>query len=174
MRLAVLLMLFITLAFSDGLNHAISSDNQTETLSVWPCQMSKNINQYIAFISKHILLVDFDTTQLNNWASYLRIMGLCSRPSAQSFLHIEDTYKISKICNGEGTRHSANMCISTEKFIVYVIQVTWINGQCEFKFQIENSYVIVACNVIQDVCLPVHYAGQTGTEPTQRGPICKR
>ncbi|KAL1272050.1 hypothetical protein QQF64_031066 [Cirrhinus molitorella] len=171
MRLAILFVFFITLAFSDGLNNVISSDDQPDMLiDPMPCQISQNINKYTTFISKHIILVDFDTTQLNNWGDYLVIMGLCGR-SVQSFLHIEDTYKITKICNGQGTRISGDMCISTEKFIVYVVKIT---EQCKFQIQIENSYVIVACDVIQSVCLPVHYEGQTGTEPSRRGPVCKR
>lgn len=101
-------------------------------------------------------------------------MGLCGRTKEQSFLHVEDSYKITRICNEKGTRHSANMCLSTEKFIVYVVQSTLRNGQCDFRIQIENSYVIVACDVIRYACLPVHYEGQTGTEPSKRGPICKR
>lgn len=174
MRSVFLPALLVTLVFSDGLSNVTSSNNQPKMLPApRPCHIVSNINKYITFISRHILLLDFDTTQLNIWGYYLVTMGLCARALEQSFLHIEDTFKITRICNGKGTMYSDNKCISTEKFIVYVVKSTLKNGKCDYQLQIENFYVIVACDVIGYVCLPVHYDGQIGTELAERGPICR-
>ncbi|KAK9977238.1 hypothetical protein ABG768_019059 [Culter alburnus] len=168
---------FLLLIFmlSDGPNNVNSSDNQPEMFPhVWPvpCQKSQHNNRFNAFMSKHILLLDFETSQLINWGNYLLMMGLCERPTKQSFLHREDIGSIIGICNSQGFKYKNNMCISKKKFLVYVIQSTLKNGECEFQIQIERSYVIVACEAIHNFCLPVHYETQTTWLPSNKQ-ICR-
>lgn len=173
----VLILLFITLVFSDGWNNSISSDVQPQInlFSNWstPCQKSQNKNTFNTFISRHILLLDFDTTQLYYWGYYLAVMGLCGRTLNQSFHHKNDIRSIMRVCNGEGIRYTNNLCISREKFLVFIVKSNSTIGECKFQLQFEIAHVIIACEAIETVCLPVHYAGQTDTAPPEHGQICR-
>ncbi|XP_051755626.1 uncharacterized protein LOC127515724 [Ctenopharyngodon idella] len=177
MKSAVLILLFITLVFSDGRNNSISSNVQPEInlFSNWstPCQKSQNKNAFNTFMSRHILLLDFDTTQLSYWGYYLAVMGLCGRTLNQSFLNKRDTRSIMRVCNGEGIRYTNNMCISREKFLVFIVKSESKSGECKFQLQFEIAHVIIACEAIERVCLPVHYEGQADTAPPEHGEICR-
>ncbi|KAI2645086.1 Gamma-conotoxin-like TeA53 [Labeo rohita] len=175
MRLMVLLLLFVTLILSDGLSNNSNHHTEINLLSKQstPCQRSLNNGAFNTFISRHILLLDFDTTQPNYWPYYLFIMGLCGRAKQQSFLNRSDTYSIMRICNGGGIRGKDNLCISKEKFLVYVVQSSLRNKECAVQVQFERSYVTVACEAIGKFCLPVHYEGQADTAPSPSGQICE-
>lgn len=170
MRLASLFLLLVTVPQgSSNIKPEISIHSKWST----PCQRSQNKSAFNTFMSRHILLIDFDTTQLASWGKYLVFMGLCGRKTNQSFLHIKDTLSVMKICNEEGIIYKGNMCISRRKFLVFVVQSNSINGECKHQVQFENAYVVVACEAIETFCLPVHYEEQTDTTPPQYDQICR-
>lgn len=178
MKSAVVFLLLITLVFSDGQTNSSSSHVQPEInlFSNWstPCQTSQNEKSFNIFMSRHILLLDFDTTQLSYWGYYLAVMGLCGRTLNQSFFHKKDIKSIMRVCDGEGIRDTDNKCISRDKFLVFVVQSNSANRECKFQLQFEIAHIIIACEAIETVCLPVHYVGQTDTAPPEHGQICRR
>ncbi len=179
MKAALFLLLLITL--SHGLNNVSFSNDQLEVFAdifsnwAYPCQRSLNNNAYKQFKRRHVLLRDFDTTRTSAWVDYLTTMDLCGRTHLQSFLRKNDIDSIKRICNGQGVRQrqSQNLCISKRRFRVYTVESAWKNGRCEVQLQTKRSYVIVACEVIGNRCLPVHYDKQTDTEPPQDGQTCR-
>ncbi|KAL1272049.1 hypothetical protein QQF64_031065 [Cirrhinus molitorella] len=178
MRVAVFLMLLFTL--SHGLNNISFSNDQLEIFSdifsnwAHPCQRSLNNNAYNQFKHRHILSRQFNTSSRRDWADYLNRTKLCGRATFQSFLQKNDTSSIKRVCNGRGVRDTQNLCISKRRFTVYIVQSALRNRRCEVKRPHTNEfYVTVACEVIQNRCLPVHYQRQTHTEPPRDGPTCR-
>lgn len=159
MRSAVLLVLLLTLMFTDAM----------------PCQQQNN-NGYYKFERKHILSYDFDRSNPKAWEVYLTYNGLCKRAKLQSFLKKDDEDSVKGICNGRGIRYRGirdNLCISTETFTVYIVQSTKRNNWCVVQSLLQRErYVVVACDLDGNQCLPVHYQTQTN-EPPQGGEICQ-
>ncbi|XDV19148.1 hypothetical protein PO909_024688 [Leuciscus waleckii] len=156
--LLVLLVLLVTLMFTDA---------------SFPCQRSWNNNAYDQFKYRHILSSSFNTKSRRAWAEYLTTNRLCGRAPRQSFLNKNYKESIINICNGEGVKDRDNLCTSIRKFTVYIVQSSLSNGQCEVQVQSVRSYVVVACEVIGNQCLPVHYGTQTNWRPDQNGQICR-
>lgn len=179
MRLAVLLVLLFTLC--DGLNNVSFSNNEpemfSELFSNWahPCQRSMNNNAYNQFKHRHVLSRQFNSSWTRAWEDYLTRKNLCGRTSLQSFLSKDYSSRVVRICNGQGNRVGQNMCISQRRFRVYVVQSAVRNGRCEVQtpVQSERLYVTVACEVIENRCLPVHYVRQTRRRPSQLGRTCR-
>jgi len=158
MRSAVLLVLLVSLMFTDARS---------------PCERSSNNNAYNQFRYKHILSYDFDTDSQDAWAKYLLEKGLCGRRPIQSFLRKNNVNSIINICNGKGIRDRDNLCTSKDKFTVYTVQSKEYGNQCRVFLEAIERYVVVACDVIDNQCLPVHYETQTDTPPDQNGWICQ-
>lgn len=167
MRCAFLLLLL--LAFSDGLFQREMFSNRS-----FPCQSARNNNAFNNFTRKHILTTSLSSRQTRAWADYLMAKRLCGREPLQSFLRKDDTDSVIRICNGRGVRYRQNMCISKRSFTVYLVRSVLTDTRCEIQsIDKENSYVIVACEVIENRCLPVHYQGQNNSRPSRSGLICK-
>ncbi|ROL43510.1 Apolipoprotein L3 [Anabarilius grahami] len=169
MKSAVVLMLFVTLVLSDGWDNGTFSYDKPEMFPDKPCQKSKKNNAYNIFTQRHILQVDFDTNSIEAWAKYLTTKKLCGRTKTkpQSFLHYKDTDRIKGICNNRGTIKEKNLCISDETFNVFIVQSSVRKGKCEVSLSKGQYYVIVACDVINNRCLPVHYDGQNKKRPSK-------
>lgn len=137
-----------------------------------PCQEWNN-NGYYKFKNKHILSYKFDTNSLDAWTDYIGNKDLCGRP-LQSFLEKDDESRVKGICNGRGIIYSGisdNLCISRETFTVYIVRSK--RGKCEvYSVEKKERYVVVACDVDGNQCLPVHYETQTN-EPPQGREICQ-
>ncbi|KAL1272162.1 hypothetical protein QQF64_031178 [Cirrhinus molitorella] len=166
MSLAVFLLLLIPLVFTNGWDNGRFGNDR-------PCQRSQNNNAYNNFKHRHILAYDFNTSSRRAWGDYLTNQRLCGRTPRQSFLHNNYQSSIKRICNGRGVRVTGNKCSSERRFKVYTVHSGFRNGVCEVNLQTERSYVIVACEVIENHCLPVHYVTQTSRGPSQNGEICR-
>ncbi|KAK7171205.1 hypothetical protein R3I94_001211 [Phoxinus phoxinus] len=156
--LLVLLVLLVTLMFTDA----------------DPCTDRGGNNDYYRFKNRHIISSVFDKNDRNAWARYLTEKGLCGsdRPSRQSFLSRSNEKYITQICNGRGSKYSGNLCISNNRFSVYIVTKNNNPWSCEVQTIERNSYyVVVACNVVDNQCLPVHY--QTQTDTPGHGAICR-
>lgn len=176
MRTEVFLVLLMTVMFTDGLDNVTLSRDKRGLFSNWayPCQRSQNNNAYNTFNHRHVLSDEFDMNSEWAWTDYLNRNRLCGRKRFQSFLPQSYADSIIRICNGRGTRDTGNLCISTERFTVYIVQSSLTNGQCEVKKPRNNKYyVTVACEVLDNQCLPVHYEKQTYSRPSQRGQTCE-
>ncbi len=172
MRTLVLLVLFVTLVFTEGWDNIRPSRDRRSNKE--PCQKSSDNNAYNKFLSKHILQDVFNTNSEPDWVNYLTKKGLCGRTAKQSFLRSADSNKIKDICNGQGTKVENNLCISQNKFDVYIVESSNDKGKCKVtRYPNKQYYVTVACDNVDNQCLPVHYQTQTETEPTSRGTICK-
>ncbi|RXN37631.1 Carbonic anhydrase 14 [Labeo rohita] len=171
MRLAVLLLLFVPLVYTDGWDFGRFSNDQSD---MFPCQRSQNNNAYNNFKHRHILAYDFNTSSRHAWAAYLTRQCLCGRAPLQSFLHKNEQNSIVSICNGRGVRDTGNKCISEGSFNVYTVRSSLEgNGECEVHLRTDRSHVIVACEVVENRCVPVHYETQTNRRPPRDGEICR-
>lgn len=166
-------MFLMILVFTDGWDNIGFSHKQRVLFNSAPCLTSGNNNAYNIFEHQHILSYDFDRNSKQAWADYLNDMELCGRKPLQSFLPRYYTDSIKRICNGQGTEVERNLCISTDMFLVYIVRSALVNNRCEVHVRHRSFYVTVACDVIDNECLPVHYQTQTSNEPEQRGSICK-
>ncbi|ROL28512.1 hypothetical protein DPX16_1672 [Anabarilius grahami] len=162
MRSAVLLLLLVTLMITDGWEE-------------FPCESVNDNNAYYSFQHKHILPSNFDTNSQSAWESYLKENGLCGRASRQSFLRKKDEDRVQGICHERGVRYSGNMCISTRLLKVYIVESYYdSNRKCRAHVRSRYSYVVVACDVAGNQCLPVHYHGQTTSRPSGNVPCAPR
>jgi len=183
MRSAVLLVLLVSLMFTDGLDECVRYRNdQCEKINNSPCLATLNNNAYAQFKRKHILSDVFDTNSLMDWSNYLIKQKLCGtdRPSQQSFVHNENS--IINICNGGGIRfrdrntnsYKDNLCTSRATFTVYIVTKIQQWKPCVVvDVKVIQSYVVVACDVVGNKCLPVHYQTQTDTPPDQNDETCQ-
>lgn len=165
----------------DGWNNVSFSNNEPEMFSdlfsIWahPCQRSRNNNAYNQFKRRHVLSRQFNSSRTRAWEDYLTRKNLCGRTSLQSFLRKDYSSSVVRICNGRGNRVGQNMCISQRRFRVFVVQSAMRNGRCEVQSPVQSGrlYVTVACEVIENRCLPVHYVRQTSGRPSQPGQTCR-
>lgn len=155
-RMKVFLMLLMTLVFTHGLA---------------PCQRHQDYSAYSNFTHRHILSENFDVNNQRDWVDYLNRTALCERVPIQSFLRGVDTNNIRSICNGQGIRDRGNLCVSNRRFTVYIVESVLRNKQCQvIGLNHDEYYVIVACDIAGNQCLPVHYETQINNE--QHGPTC--
>lgn len=153
MRSVVLLLLLVTLMFTDGWEE-------------FPCESVNDNNAYYNFEHKHILPSNFNTRSQSAWESYITRKGLCGRARQQSFLRKNDEDRVKGICHERGIRYSGNKCISTSSLRVYIVKSYYdSNRKCKVRFWSERYYVVVACDVVGNQCLPVHYQTQTTSRP---------
>ncbi|KAF7650892.1 hypothetical protein LDENG_00118990 [Lucifuga dentata] len=155
-------LLLTTVVFTLTLVHGLNKH---------PCEKNPDNNAYNKFAKKHIFQEVFDTNSKEEWKKYLQKYTLCSRPK-QSFMEKSDEATIKGICNGNGRNHRINLCISMSQIQVYYIEVN-VND-CSIKNKLkQNQHVIVACDKVNNQCLPVHYEKNNGQKPDPKDPVCK-
>ncbi|ROL43139.1 hypothetical protein DPX16_1777 [Anabarilius grahami] len=162
MRSAVLLLLLVTLMITDGWEE-------------FPCESVTDNNAYYKFEHKHILQSNFDTNSRSAWERYLTRNGLCGRAPQQSFLRKNNEDRVKGICHERGVRYSGNMCISKSSLKVYIVRSHYdSNRKCRAHVRSRYYYVVVACDVVVNQCLPVHYQTQTTSRPSGNLPCGPR
>lgn len=94
----------------------------------------------------------------NEWERYIRNNGGCDRPT-QSFIHPKDLDKVKAVCtNKGGTRYKENLCISRQPFTFVTVRSE--PGTCGIRnIRQETKHLILACEVLDNQCLPVHFEG---------------
>lgn len=95
------------------------------------------------------------------WHSYLASKNLCGRVKVQSFIDAEES-QISQTCTGTGWRVEGatvgNLCINITPMDVFDVDSEKEGGKCTVKFvKQRKGPVVVACNMVEGQCLPVHY-----------------
>lgn len=129
-----------------------------------PCEKKNKNNAYNKFVWKHILKETFDKSSTSEWEKYLRMKHLCKR-RRQTFFMESDEENVKKICNGHGVINNEhdNLCTSDSKMLVYYLNVT---SNCKILSKKEfRKYVVVACDKVENVCLPVHFEMFTNKRP---------
>ncbi|XP_078147694.1 uncharacterized protein LOC144543518 [Centroberyx gerrardi] len=125
-----------------------------------PCEKSSNNNAFNQFVYRHFLKEDFDRKSKPAWTSYLKKKNLCRRTPLQTFIDKRQQESVLEICRSSGTRYEGNKCISTRRMPVYVVRVDTSSLSCTIKSLTKRSqYVTVACDAIENLCLPVHFEG---------------
>ena len=138
-----------------------------------PCEPNKNNNAYSKFKEKHILKIDLDNTDTNQWKTYLEQNRLCGRAKVQTFFRNQDAENVAAICNGEGHVFKDNLCVSVKKFEVFHVTSHVNNNQCSCTYvENETHNVVLACDVVDNQCVPVHYEPYKKQQP-QNNIICK-
>lgn len=140
-----------------------------------PCRTRSNNNAYNSFSRKHIVRDRFDRRNFNDWERYIRNHGLINRP-LQSFFSSRDEKSVTDICNGAGqplqiSRYRANLCISHRKLLVFHVKLNQNNRVTNVR--IAKQFVVLACDIVVNQCLPVHYQKYTGQLPNQSAAPCQ-
>lgn len=143
---------FLPLAVCLLLGHQTSAKNDA------PCQRSKWNNGYATFIKRHIRAGTPTSLDNNEWSKYIRNNGGCDRPT-QSFLHPSDLEKVKDVCTSQGGKtYKENLCISRQPFKFVTVRSE--QGTCGIRsIREETKHLILACEVLENQCLPVHFEG---------------
>ncbi|CAN9513625.1 unnamed protein product [Ophioblennius macclurei] len=144
--------LFLSLAVCALLAHQIQAKNDA------PCQASRWNNGFKTFLQHHIRSGTPRGLDQNQWESYIRNNGGCDRPT-QSFLHPDELEKVKSVCSDKGGKvYKENLCISQQPFTFVTVKSE--PGTCSIRsVQEETKHLILACEVLENQCVPVHFEG---------------
>lgn len=105
--------------------------------------------------------------------SYLKATGLCGRTPKQSFIDTTES-NVRKICSASGWRlrnvdgSKRNLCMSDSLLQIYDV-MSKNNGGCTVqKVKKNRRKVIVACDKVDNQCLPVHFEAYRHQMPSNR------
>ncbi|XP_039974746.1 angiogenin [Xiphias gladius] len=132
--------------------------HQTLAKNEAPCQLSKWNNGFNVFMKRHISSKTPTSLDKNEWERYIRNNGGCNRPT-QSFLHPNDLESVKAVCTGAGGKtYKENLCISQKPFSFVTVRSE--QGTCGIRsVREETKHLILACEVLDNRCLPVHFEG---------------
>lgn len=138
-----------------------------------PCQLSKWNNGFDRFKSRHIRAGTPTTLDQNEWEKYIRTHGGCDRPT-QSFLQPSDLDKVKAVCSNRGGKvYKENLCISDQPFSFVTVRSE--PGTCGIRsVREETKHLILACEIQDNQCLPVHFEGNPGYDkPSNNARACR-
>ncbi|KAF7655561.1 hypothetical protein LDENG_00054410 [Lucifuga dentata] len=123
-----------------------------------PCQPSKWNNGFKTFLTRHIRSGTPPSLDYNDWSKYIRNNGGCDRPT-QSFLHPDDLDRVKAVCTNQGGKmYKENLCMSQQPFTFVTVRSE--KGTCGIRsIREETKHLILACEVLENQCLPVHFEG---------------
>ncbi|XP_077381988.1 uncharacterized protein LOC144021756 [Festucalex cinctus] len=136
----------------------LSSARQTRARNDAPCQPSKWNNGYNTFVKRHIRSGFPASRDAGEWGRYIKNNGGCDRPT-QSFLDPRDLERVRAVCTSNGGKvFEDNLCISSEPFSFVTVRSE--PGTCGVRNVVrESKHLILACEVLENRCLPVHFEG---------------
>lgn len=142
---------FLTLSICLLVAHQTSAKNEA------PCQRSKWNNGYDTFIKRHVPTGIPSSLDQNEWKNYISNKG-CNRPT-QSFLRAADLDRVRAVCTSRGGKvYKENLCISQQPFTFVTVRSEV--GTCGIKsIREETKHLILACEVLNNQCVPVHFEG---------------
>lgn len=161
------LRVFLSLAVCLLLAHQTFAKNDA------PCQRSKWNNGFSIFKKRHIRSGTPDTLDQNDWMNYIKKNGGCDRPT-QSFLHPQDLERVMAVCSTKGGKqYKENMCISQQPFEFVTVRSE--PGTCGIRsIRQETKHLILACEVLDNQCLPVHFEGNPDNQkPSNNAKACQ-
>uniref|UniRef100_A0A3Q3XEQ5 Ribonuclease A-domain domain-containing protein n=1 Tax=Mola mola TaxID=94237 RepID=A0A3Q3XEQ5_MOLML len=132
--------------------------HQTFARNDAPCQPSDWNKGYNTFVQHHIPSGTPNSLNQTEWKNFIQTKTGCSRPT-QSFLSPKDLDKVREVCSSKGGKtHKENLCISRQSFTFVTVRSE--PGTCGIKsIREENKHLILACEVLGNDCLPVHFEG---------------
>lgn len=130
----------------------------TEAKNSAPCQPSRWNNGHNTFVKRHIRDGTPASLDQNEWMAYIKNNGGCDRPT-QSFLKAKDKALVNDVCSPKGgKRFKENLCISQQAFTFVTVRSE--PGTCGIRsVREESKHLILACEVLENQCLPVHFEG---------------
>lgn len=137
-----------------------------------PCQPSRWNKDNQVFIGRHLPLDAPTSLDQNEWEKFLK-SRTCDRPT-QSFLKPDDLEKVQAVCTSRGGKAlKDNLCISKQPFTFVTVRSEL--GTCGIrKITRETKHLILACEVLNNRCLPVHFEGNpTDQKPSNNAGDCQ-
>lgn len=147
--------------------------HQTVAISDAPCQLSTWKKGFKTFMDRHVRNGTPTTLDQNEWLNYIKNIGDCSRPT-QSFLDPKELKRVKAVCSKNGGKtYKDNLCISQQPFTFVTVRSE--KGTCGIKsVQKETKHLILACEVLDNECLPVHFEGNpTNLKPDNNAKACQ-
>ncbi|CAK6970431.1 angiogenin [Scomber scombrus] len=147
--------------------------HQTNAKNEAPCQRSKWNNGFNTFVKRHIRSGTPNSVDNNEWENYIKNNGGCDRPT-QSFLHPDELEKVKAVCTNKGGKvYKENLCISKQPFSFITVRSE--PGTCGIKkITKETKHLILACEVLENQCLPVHFEGNSNSlKPSNNARGCQ-
>ncbi|XP_034030606.1 uncharacterized protein LOC117514320 [Thalassophryne amazonica] len=138
-----------------------------------PCQRTKWNNAFSTFLKRHIPSGTPESLDHNEWEKYIRQNLGCNRPT-QSFLQPKDMDRVRAVCtSGGGKVYKDNLCISTTPFTFVTVRSE--SGTCGIRnIREEKKHLILACEKLENQCLPVHFEGNPGNvKPDNNARACQ-
>lgn len=122
-----------------------------------PCQPSKWNNAFGTFLKRHVRQGIPSGLDQNQWQAYISNLG-CNRPT-QSFLDPDELERVKAVCSDQGGRQfKENLCISSKPFSFITVRSE--TNTCGIRsVKRETKHLILACEVLDNQCLPVHFEG---------------
>lgn len=120
---------------------------------------SKWNNGYNNFLRRHLPSgAPTSSDDKTAWEKFLRSQDGCSRPT-QSFIQPSERNKVDAVCSSNGGKaYKENMCISSQLFSFTTVRLE--PGTCGIKsINREKKHLILACDILDNQCLPVHFEG---------------
>lgn len=146
---------------------------QTSARNEAPCQRSKWKKGFDTFRQRHLPPGTPASLDQSQWKRYILNRTGCGRPT-QSFLKPEDLARVKEVCSERGgQRLKDNLCISRQSFTFVTVRSEM--GTCGIKsVREETKHLILACEVLGDDCLPVHFEGNPeDLKPRNDGKGCR-
>lgn len=140
--------------------------------SFFPCVYSARTEAYQEFLFKHVRPDAPKTLDQNQWQAFIKQIGTCFRP-VQSFISYTLKQQVDNICSPSGGKiYIDNLCVSKQEFSFTTVFVD--NNCVVYRVLPEKKYLILACNKIQNYCLPVHFQPNSHNDgPDDKNPDCK-
>lgn len=138
-----------------------------------PCQRSRGNKGFNTFLQRHLPPGTPDSLDQSQWKRYILNKTGCGRPT-QSFLNPRDLGRVKEVCSERGgERYKDNLCISRQSFTFVTVRSEM--GTCGIKsVREETKHLILACEVLGDDCLPVHFEGNPeNLKPRNDGKGCR-
>ncbi|CAB1416873.1 unnamed protein product [Pleuronectes platessa] len=150
--------------------------SKQEKPNYWkPCHHTSVEQKYKNFTKRHIIPEDRSLNSIKDWKSYLRDKGLWCRTPKQSFILANMTKDVLQICSRSGLYVKGNLCSSSLKMLVFEVLSSKCPPKNETRKQRFNTrikvtetqqFVIVACDMVGNMCLPVHFEGNKSLNRT--------
>uniref|UniRef100_A0A3Q0RIK6 Si:dkey-237j11.3 n=1 Tax=Amphilophus citrinellus TaxID=61819 RepID=A0A3Q0RIK6_AMPCI len=146
------LRVYLSLAVCLFLAHQTAARNDA------PCQLSTFKRGFKTFMDRHVRPGTPTSLNQDDWWSYLKTIGDCSRPT-QSFLDPKELDRVKAVCSNKGGKtYKDNLCISQQPFTF--VTVRSVQGTCGIKsVRKETKHLILACELLDNECVPVHFEG---------------
>lgn len=123
-----------------------------------PCQRARSNKGYKTFLQRHLPPGTPTSLDWEDWKNYIQSKTGCGRPT-QSFLNPGDLDRVREVCTSTGGKaYKENLCISDKEFTFVTVRSE--PGTCGIKsIREETKHLILACEMLGDDCLPVHFEG---------------